>query len=81
MLFAPAHDGLGLSVIGLGKHATAAALGSARNIAKTLALARWLLESSDGDVRRARGYGFTLEAVDQYHQVARMLERSARRSS
>jgi hypothetical protein len=76
MLFAQAHDAFGLSVIGLGKHATAAALGPIRNIAETLALARWLLESSDDGVRRARGYGFTLDAVDQYRKVVRMLERS-----
>ena len=77
MLFAQAHDAFGLSVTGLGKHATAAALGPIRNIAETLALARWLLESSDGDVRRARAYGLTLEGVGQYHKVVRMLEQSA----
>jgi len=76
MLVAQAHDAFGLSVSGLGKHATAAALGPIRNIAETLALARWLLESSDDDVRRARAYGLTLDAVDQYRKVVRMLERS-----
>jgi hypothetical protein len=75
-LFAQAHDAFGLSVIGLGKHATAAALGPIRNIAEALALTRWLLESSDDDVRRARAYGLTLDAVDQYRKMARALGQS-----
>ncbi len=76
LLFAQAHDAFGLSVIGLGKHATAAALGPVRNMAETVALTRWLLESSDDDVRRARAYGLTLNAIDQYRKLARALEQS-----
>jgi hypothetical protein len=75
-LFAQAHDAFGFSVIGLGKHATAAALGPIRNIAEALALTRWLLESSDDDVRRACAYGLTLDAVDQYRKMARALGQS-----
>ena len=76
MLFTQAHDAFGLSVTGLGQHATAAALGPIRTIAETVALTRWLLESSDDDVRRARAYGLTLDAIGQYRKLARALGRS-----
>ena len=76
VLFAQAHDAFRLSVIGLGKHATAAALGPMRNLAETVALTRWLLESFDDDVRRARAYGLTLDTVDQYRKLARALGQS-----
>jgi hypothetical protein len=51
-----ANDAFGLSLLGLRQHATAAALGPIRNIAETLAWAKWLLESPDKYVRQARAY-------------------------
>ncbi|MGH3193048.1 MAG: Tn3 family transposase [Streptosporangiaceae bacterium] len=42
MMVTEANDAFGLSLLGLSKHATAAALGSIRVVTETLAWARWL---------------------------------------
>ena len=49
-----ANDAFWLSLYGLQKYASAAALGPIRNVAETLAWISWLLEDADDDVRRAR---------------------------
>lgn len=80
MLFTQAHDSFGLSLLGLREHATASALGPIRNIAETLALIKWLLESSDDDVRRSRAYGLTLRALDDYRLMTKTLTNVAPQS-
>lgn len=62
---------------GLGKHATAAALGPIRIVFETLAWARWLLEDPDDGVRRARAYRRTLNGIEGYHQFGATLRRVA----
>lgn len=69
-------DSFGLSVIGLGKHATAAALGPIRTIAETLALTKWLMESPSDADRQGRAYRLTLSALDQRRRDARMLRKA-----
>lgn len=76
-----AHDAFGLALVGLHKHATAAALGPIRTVAETLAWARWLLEHLDEDVRRARAYRRTMQGIDSYTEVGKALERIAGQSA
>ncbi len=80
MMFTQAHDSYGLSLLGLREHASASALGPIRNIAETLALTRWLLESPDEQVRRARAYRLTRNAIGQYRDLTTTLERIAPQS-
>ena len=54
LMDADANDAYGLTVIGLGKHATAASLGPIRFLVESLAWLSWLLEDPDDMVRRAR---------------------------
>ena len=56
LMDADANDAYGLTVIGLGKHATAASLGPIRFLVESLAWLSWLLEDPDDMVRRARAY-------------------------
>jgi hypothetical protein len=72
-MFTSAHDSFGLSVIGLGKHATAAALGPIRNVAETLTLLRWLLDPPSESDRQGRAYRLTQNSIDQFREDARML--------
>lgn len=72
-----ANDAFWLSLYGLQKYATAAALGAIRNVAETLAWTAWLLEDADADVRRARAYRLTLNAVDSYRSMWKTLEKTA----
>lgn len=72
-----AYDAFGLALVGLNKHATAAALGPIRTVAETLALARWLLEDPDEEVRRARAYRRTMQGIDSYTDAGKALERIA----
>jgi hypothetical protein len=81
MMFTQAHDSYGLSLLGLREHASASALGPIRNIAETFALTKWLLESSDEEVRRARAYRLTRNAIDQYRDLKATLERIAPQSA
>jgi hypothetical protein len=74
-MFTSAHDSFGLSVIGLGKHATAAALGPIRSVAETLTLTRWLLDSPSETDRQGRGYRLTQNAIDQLREDVRMLRK------
>lgn len=76
-----AHDAFGLALVGLHKHATAAALGPIRTVAETLAWARWLLEDLDEDVRRARAYRRTMQGIDSYTEAGKALERIAGQSA
>lgn len=76
-----ANDAFGLSLLGLREHATAAALGPIRNIAETVAWAKWLLESPDDDVRQARAYRLTLNALDGYRSMRETLVRVAGQSA
>ncbi len=62
-MFTSAHDSFGLSVIGLGKHATAAALGPISNIAETLTLTRWLLEHPSEADRQGRAFRLMAESA------------------
>lgn len=72
-----ANDAFWLSLYGLNKYATAAALGTIRNVAETLAWTAWLLEDTDADVRRARSYRLTLNAIDSYRSMRKTLEKTA----
>ena len=74
-MFTSAHDSFGLSVIGLGKHATAAALGPIRSVAETLTLTRWLLDRPSEADRRGRAYRLTQNAIDQLREDARLLRK------
>jgi hypothetical protein len=77
MMLTQAYDSFGLTLRGLNAHATAAALGPIRNIVETLALTRWLLEDPDEGVRLGRAYRLTMDAVDQYRDMAGTLRRIA----
>lgn len=70
-----ANDAFGLALPGLGKHATAAALGSIRIVFETLAWARWLIEDPNEDVRQARACRRTLNGIEGYHQFGAALRR------
>jgi hypothetical protein len=72
-----ANDAFWLSLYGLNKYATAAALGAIRNVAETLAWTAWLLEDTDADVRQARSYRLTLNAIDSYRSMWKTLEKTA----
>jgi hypothetical protein len=74
---ADANDSYGLALLGLNKHAHASALGPIRNVAETLAWASWLLEDPDERIRQARAYRLTLNAIKQYHLIAKTLARVA----
>lgn len=73
-----ANDSYRLSLLGLREHGTAAALGPIRTIAEIFAWARWLLESPDDEVRNARAYHLTLNAVRQIREVSKTAMRAAR---
>ena len=72
---ADANDSYGLALRGLNKHAHASALGAIRNVAETLGQTSWLLEDPDDRVRQARAYRLTLNAINQYHLIAKTLRR------
>jgi hypothetical protein len=72
---ADANDSYGLALRGLNKHAHASALGAIRNVAEILGQASWLLEDLDDRVRQARAYRLTLNAINQYHLIAKTLRR------
>lgn len=72
-----ANDAFGLSLLGLSKHATAAALGAIRVVTETLAWARWLLDAPDEDARQARAYRLTMNAIEGYGNAAATLRRVA----
>jgi hypothetical protein len=74
-MVAEANDAFGLALLGLGKHATAAALGPIRIVLETLAWARWLLEDPDEGVRQARAYRRTLNGIEGYQQFGETLRR------
>ena len=46
-------------------------------MAETLAWTSWLLEDADDDVRRARSYRLTLNAIDSYRSMWKTLEKAA----
>jgi hypothetical protein len=69
-----AYDSSGLALLGLREHATASALGPVRNVAKTYAYTKWLLESPDENVRLGRVYRLAIDAIDQLRQQKRMLD-------
>ncbi len=75
-----ANDAYGLALLGLRQHATASALGPIRNVAEIYAYAKWLLESPDEKVRLGRAYRLTMNAIDQFGQLKRTLERIAPQS-
>ena len=75
LMFTSAHDSFGLSVIGLGKHATAAALGPIRNVAETLTLTRWLLRRPSEADRQGRAYRLAQSAIDRFREYARLLKK------
>jgi hypothetical protein len=76
-----ANDAFGLALLGLREHATAAALGSIRIATESLAWARWLLEDPDEDIRQARAYRITLNAIDVcFSRVAATIVRVAGQS-
>lgn len=76
-----AHDAFGLALVGLHRHATAAALGPIRTVAETLAWARWLLEDLDEDAMRARAYRRTMQGIDNYTETGNALKRIGGQSS
>jgi hypothetical protein len=76
-MFTDAHDSYGLTVIGLGKHATAAALGPIRFLVESLAWLSWLLEEPNDNVRRARAYRLTMNGIEGYRSIAATLSRVA----
>lgn len=68
-----ANDAFGLALLGLSKHATAAALGAIRIVTETLAWARWLLEDPDESIRQARAYRRTLNGIEGYRKFGTTL--------
>jgi hypothetical protein len=77
MMIIQAYDSYGLALLGLREHATASALGPIRNVAETYAYAKWLLESPDQDARLGRAYRLTMDAIGQFREQKRVLERIA----
>lgn len=75
-----ANDSYGLALLGLRQHATASALGPIRNVAEIYANAKWLLESPDEKVRLGRAYRLTMNAIDQFRELKRTLEKVAPQS-
>lgn len=71
-----ATDSYRLSLLGVRGYGTAAALGPIRAIAETFAQARWLLESPRDEVRNARAYHLTLNAVKQIREVSKTAMRA-----
>jgi hypothetical protein len=80
MMVTQANDSYGFALLGLREHATGSALGPIRNVAETYAYLKWLLESADESVRAGRAYRLTLDAIDQYREQKRMLEKVAPKS-
>jgi hypothetical protein len=80
LMVVQANDSYGLALLGLRDHATASALGPIRNVAETYAYAKWLLESTDEKVRLGRAYRLTMNAIDQFRELKRILERVAPQS-
>jgi hypothetical protein len=72
-----AYDSSGLALLGLREHATASALGPVRNVAKTYAYTKWLLESPDENVRLGRVYRLAVDAIDQVREQKRTLDKLA----
>jgi hypothetical protein len=81
MLFMQAYDAFGLVLRTLNYQAHAAALGSIRSIAETLALTKWLLESSISDEQLARSHRLILDSADELHTQRQTLERIVADSS
>jgi hypothetical protein len=75
-----ANDAYGLAIIGLNKHATAAALGPIRFILESLAWLSWLLEDADDTVRRGRAYRLAMNGISQVKAVGDTMNRVAPQS-
>ena len=68
-MFTEASDAFGLAVTGLDRHASSGGLAVVGRLAEILARARWLLEPSDAERRRERGYALTEEAIGQLREA------------
>jgi hypothetical protein len=69
-MFTEASDAFGLAVAGLDRHASSADLALVGRLAEILARARWLLEPSDAEQRRERGYALTGETLAQLRSAS-----------
>lgn len=69
-VFTEASDAFGLAVAGLDRHASSADLAVVGRLAEILARARWLLEPSDAEQRRERGYALTEETLAQLRSAS-----------
>jgi hypothetical protein len=68
-MFTEASDAFGLAVAGLDRRASSGDLAVVGRLAEILARARWLLEPSDAERRRERGYALTEEAIGQLREA------------
>jgi hypothetical protein len=68
-MFTEASDAFGLAVTGLDRRASSADLAVVGRLAEILARVRWLLEPSDAEQRRERGYALTEEAISQLREA------------
>jgi hypothetical protein len=68
-MFTEASDAFGLAVTGLDRRASSGDLAVVGRLAEILARARWLLEPSDAERRRERGYALTDEAISQLREA------------
>jgi hypothetical protein len=76
-MFAAASDTFGLAVAGLDHHASSADLALVGRLAEILARARWLVEPSDADERRERGYALTGQAISDLRRAGERAEEAA----
>jgi hypothetical protein len=68
-MFTEASDAFGLAVAGLDRRASSGDLAVVGRLAEILARARWLLEPSDAERRRERGYALTEQAIGQLREA------------
>jgi hypothetical protein len=73
-MFSEASDGFGLAIAALDGHASPASIAAVAGLAENLVRARWLLEPSDADGRRERGYALTAEAIAWFRLTSRRAE-------
>jgi hypothetical protein len=69
-LFAEAADAFSLAVTGLEDWASPACLAAVGRLAEAVARARWLLEPSDADRRRERGYALAAAAIARLRAIS-----------